>query len=56
MFGTIGAIIGIIMLVAGVFLAFFFPGTTAHQPEGFAVLGIIMGIALLAGGILLVFF
>ena len=55
MFGFVGIIVGILLLIAGVFLVFFFPTTEEHQPVSFGVTGIVIGIVFLIIGFVLVF-
>ncbi len=55
MFGFLGALLGILLLAAGVFLVFFFPSTEEHQPEGMSVTGIVMGLIFLVIGFALLF-
>ncbi|MBI4175787.1 MAG: hypothetical protein HY518_01160 [Candidatus Aenigmarchaeota archaeon] len=54
-FGIIGAIVGILLVLMGIFLVIFFPMATAHQQEKFSWMGIIMGIIFLVVGGLLIF-
>ena len=56
MFGLLGAIIGILLLLWAVFMLFFFPAITEHQTEHFGKNGIIFGFFLVLVGALLVFF
>lgn len=54
MFGIGGLILGIILILVGLFLAFLFPGVTMHQTESFGYSGIVLGfILLIIGGILI---
>lgn len=55
MFGLLGIIIGILLLLVGMFLVFFFPTTTEHQPQTMSYAGIFLGIVCLVGGFVLVF-
>ncbi|MBI4181673.1 MAG: hypothetical protein HY520_01770 [Candidatus Aenigmarchaeota archaeon] len=55
MFGLSGLLAGILLLLAGIFLVFFFPGVTEHQPEADAYTGIVLGIIFLIAGAVLVF-
>lgn len=55
MFGFPGFVLGILLILMGVFLVFFFPTTTEHQPESFGFTGIAMGIIFLVIGFVLVF-
>ncbi len=54
LFGLLGGLFGVLFLIAGVFLVFFFPGTTEHQTEHFSLVGVVLGfIFLLVAGALL---
>jgi len=55
MFGLIGIVIGILLLLVGIFLVFFFPSTMEHQPPGMSVTGVVLGLVLLVVGFVLVF-
>jgi hypothetical protein len=56
MFGLLGVVIGIVLILLGGFLVFFFPSTTIHQGEDFGVAGVVLGfIILLIGGVLVFF-
>jgi hypothetical protein len=53
MFGIAGLLLGIVFVLVGLFMAFFFPTATIHQTEGFGLAGVIIGfIVLILGGIL----
>ncbi|MBL7160564.1 MAG: hypothetical protein ISS93_01795 [Candidatus Aenigmarchaeota archaeon] len=54
MFGVIGFIIGILLIIAGVFLIFFFPAAGEHQPHGMSLTGIVLGIIFLILGFVLI--
>ena len=54
-FGFLGAVAGVLLLLAGVFLIFFFPGVSEHQPEEFAHVGIVMGVIFFLFGVILIF-
>jgi len=54
-FGLAGFGIGILLIIVGIFLAFFFPMTYQHQTEKFGVVGVVMGLIFLIVGGLLVF-
>jgi hypothetical protein len=56
MFGILGFVTGIFLLVAGFFMVFFFPGVADHQGEGFSYTGIIVGVLMLVFGVVLAFF
>lgn len=47
--------LGIILILIGLFLAFFFPGTQEHQPPPFGLVGVLLGFILLIIGGILVF-
>jgi hypothetical protein len=54
MFGLLGIVVGIILLALGIFLVFFFPNVTEHQPTSMGWTGIVLGfIFIVIGGILL---
>ena len=61
-FGILGFLIGILMLLFGGFMVFFFPSysdsgrATAHQPIEFSVSGIVIGLVSLLIGFMLMFF
>lgn len=53
MFGIVGILVGLLLILAGGFLVFFFPSTAEHQPSPFDVVGVVLGfIFIIAGGIL----
>ena len=54
MFGWLGIVLGILLILIGGFMVFFLPTTEKHQPESMAWTGVIVGIVfLIIGGILL---
>ncbi len=54
MFGLWGLVIGIALMLFGVFAVFFFPSSQTHQEGNITIGGIFMGVlALLIGGILI---
>ena len=54
MFGWVGSIIGILLLLFAGFMIFFFPGPGVHQTHGMDVNGVILGfVAGIAGVALL---
>ncbi len=55
MFGWLGIGIGILLIVLGGWLVFFFPSTVEHQPEQFGWTAIVLGIVLIIIGGLFVF-
>ena len=55
MFGWIGILAGIIILLLGIFLVFFFPNVTEHQPESMSWTGIVMGFVFIVIGGMLIF-
>ncbi len=56
MFGWIGAIIGILLILLGGFMVLFFPFTVEEQPESMALTAIVTGFVLIViGGVLLFF-
>ncbi len=56
MFGVIGIIVGILLGAFGLFMVFFFPTASEHQPEEFTIAGIIMGVVCLAASFFLIFY
>jgi len=54
MFGLLGAIIGIILIIVGGYMFFFMPMAMEHQPD-FGLSGIILGLILMIVGFVLVF-
>ena len=59
-FGLIGQLIGILLILFGGFMVFFFPASsekpTGHQPEKFSISGIIIGLLSLVIGVMLLFY
>ena len=55
MFGIVGILVGLLLIVMGGFLVFFFPNTGEHQAPPFDVVGVVMGFIFLIIGGLLVF-
>jgi len=55
MFGTIGLIVGILLILWGIYMIIFFPTQSQIQPENIGITGIIFGFILLAAGIILIF-
>jgi len=60
MFGITGAIIGIILIILGIFFVFFLTGTShaklpTYQPQEFSVTFIVMGIIFIIIGAILIF-
>ena len=43
MFGWVGLIIGILLLLFAAFAIFFYPAAAEHQPHGFGWNGVILG-------------
>ena len=56
MFGWIGILVGILLIIFGGFLVVFFPSTIEHQPPQMTVGGVILGFVCLVIGVLLLFF
>jgi len=61
MFGLIGQLIGILLIIFGGFLVFFFPAYSeksvpGHQPLSFGVSGIVIGLISLVFGFILLFY
>jgi len=55
MFGWIGAIVGILLLLFAAFMVFFFPSPVAHQPESFGWNGVLIGFIAGIVGVALLF-
>ena len=59
MFGWVGGLLGIILLILGGLFIFVFPAATSsakgHQPDSFAVNGIVFGFVLAIIGAVLLF-
>ena len=55
MFGWLGLIIGIILLVLGGYLVFFFPRAVEYQTEKLSTIGIVWGFIFLTIGAILIF-
>lgn len=55
MFGLLGTILGIILIIVGGFLVVFFPATLEHQSQEFSVVGIVLGLIFLIVGVVLIF-
>ncbi len=54
MFGLLGLLIGIFLVLIGGYMIFFFPLTSVHQEEYFGKTAIVLGfICLIVGGILI---
>ena len=54
MFGIWGIVVGILSLLVGIFLVFFFPSSFKTQETELAIGGIFLGvIALIVGGVLI---
>ena len=56
MFGIIGLIIGILLILWGLYMIVFFPVQDQTQPEDIGIIGIVFGFVVLGIGIALVFF
>jgi len=54
MAGLLSIIIGILLMIFGIFMAFLFPGTTEHQGEGFSIIGIVIGLISFFIGVILI--
>ncbi|MEM5798304.1 MAG: hypothetical protein QXP39_01020 [Candidatus Aenigmatarchaeota archaeon] len=54
MFGLAGLIIGILLIIFGLYMIFFFPSTIEHQAE-FSWRGVLLGVIALVIGALLIF-
>jgi hypothetical protein len=55
MFGIIGILVGLLLILIGGFLVFFFPSTAEHQPHPFDITGVVLGFILLIIGGALIF-
>jgi len=55
MFGWIGIIVGILLLLFAAFMVFFFPAPTVHQSESFGWNGILIGFIAGIIGLALIF-
>ncbi len=55
MFGIVGIVVGVLMLLFGAFCVFFFPSSHIHQQQELAMGGVIIGIVSLLIGAALVF-
>ena len=55
MFGILGILVGIVLILIGGFLVFFFPGTEEHQWPPFDIVGVVLGFILIIIGGVLVF-
>ncbi len=55
MFGWAGILIGVLMVVVGIFMAFFSQVAVEHQPQDFGYLAIGIGIILIFAGGALIF-
>ena len=55
MFGIIGILVGLLLIVVGGFLVFFFPSAWEHQPDPFGWVGVVLGFILIIIGGVLVF-
>jgi len=54
MFGIAGILVGLLLVLVGGFLVFFFPNTMEHQPPPFDTVGVVLGfILLIIGGVLI---
>ena len=56
MFGWIGTIIGIILILLGGYMVVFFPFVTEEQAESMALVAIVTGFVFIAVGGVLLFF
>lgn len=54
MFGLLGVIVGIILIIVGGYMVFFLPMSIYHQPE-FGYTGVFLGIVFLIVGFVLIF-
>ena len=55
MFGIGGIIVGILLMLFGVFCVFFFPSSYYHQEESLTIGGIVIGVLSLIIGAMLIF-
>ena len=52
----IGILFGIALMIFGIFMIAFFPGTSDHQGDAFSVLGVIIGFVSFFVGLVLIVF
>jgi hypothetical protein len=55
MFGLGGFIAGIILIIIGGGLIFFFPSTPEYQPDEFSILVVVVGFIMIIAGAVLIF-
>ncbi len=55
MFGLWGLVIGVLLLLFGIFCVFFFPSSEKHQEQELAIGGVFIGVVSLIIGAVLVF-
>ena len=55
MFGLAGVITGIILIVIGGLLVFFFPSASTYQPQEFGIVVVIAGFVMIILGAIMVF-
>ncbi len=55
MFGALGIVLGILLILLGGFLVLFFPMTEEHQASEFTKTGVVLGFIFLIIGAFLVF-
>jgi hypothetical protein len=55
MFGWMGIIVGVLLLLFAAFMVFFFPAAQEQQPHGFGLNGIIFGFIAGIIGVALIF-
>lgn len=55
MWGFLGIVVGILLILIGGFLMFLFPGAPEHQTESFSLVGVVLGFILIVIGGLLIF-
>ncbi len=55
MFGLTGVIVGIILIVIGGALVFFFPASSQYQPQEFGIAAVVAGFVMIILGAIMVF-
>ena len=55
MFGLAGLIVGIILIVIGGALVFFFPSASTYQPQEFGIVAVVVGFVMIILGAIMVF-
>jgi hypothetical protein len=55
MFGLTGLIAGIILIIIGAAMVFFFPGPGEYQPESFTLVVVVGGFVMIVLGAIMIF-